>query len=142
MATFHTQAIADALEALFNVASAPVGTPQLRYMATTYTPDPDDAYWNDISADEASGAPTVTLAGLALNIDSVNNRVEIDFNDPSSSTITTTTDQFVIIIWTGSAATSPIVFSGSIGQTLSPVAGTLGLTLDANGIAAFNASVA
>lgn len=142
MATFHTQALKDALEALFNLAAAPTGTPKLKYMSTSYTPDPDDAYWSDISADEAAGAPTVTLTNVAINIDATNNRVAIDFDNPSSNTITTTTNQFVVIIDTGNNATSPIVFSGSINTTLSPIAGTLSLTINANGIAALNAAVA
>lgn len=142
MATFHTQALANALKAIMNISAAPTGTPKLHYMSTSYTPNPDNSYWSDISASEAAGAPTITLAGVAVNIDTTNNRAAIDFTDPSSSSITTTTDQFVIVIDTGVDTTSPIVYSGSINTTLSPVVGTLSLTIDANGVAALNAAVA
>lgn len=140
MATFHLQALADAMESFLQIATIPSGTVKLHYMAPAYTPDPDNSYWSDISANEASGAPTVTLSNVAVNIDTANNRVEIDFDDPSSSTITTTTDQFVIVLDTGVDSTSPILFSGSISTELNPVAGTLSLTIDANGACALNAA--
>lgn len=140
MATFHGQGLLDALEALFNVASAPTGTPELRYLKS-YTPDPDDSYWSDISANEAAGAPTVTISGLSLSYDSANNRVKIDFTDPSDSSITTDTDAIAIIINTGVDSTSPIVYSTAI-TNLIPTDGTLSLTLSANGLCAINAAVA
>lgn len=140
MAKFHGQGLLDALEALFNVASAPTGTPKLKYLKS-YTPDPDDGYWSDISAFEASGAPTVTLSGLSISYDTANDRVEIDFTDPSSASITTDTDGIAIIIDTGNAATSPIVYTATI-SNLIPVNGTLALTLDSNGLCALNANAA
>jgi hypothetical protein len=142
MANFHLKGLEIGLKSLLNVASAPSGTPELRYMSTAYTPNPDNSYWSDISSSEASGAPTITISGLTVTMDTTNNRVEIDFTDPSTASITTVTNQFVIIVNTGVAATSPIVFSGSIGTTLSPTDGTLALTLNAEGIAAQNAAVA
>lgn len=137
-AKFHGQALLDALEALFNVASAPSGTPKLMYLKS-YTPDPDDSYWSDISANQASGSPEVTISGLSISYDSTNDRVKIDFTDPSSSTITTDTDGIAIIIDTGVDATSPVVFTSDI-TNLVPVAGTLSLTLDSNGLCALNTS--
>ena len=142
MANFHLKALEIGMDAVFNVATAPVGTPKLKYMGTGYTPDPDNSYWSDVVADVASGAPTVTLSGLDIRIDTANNRVEIDFTDPSDSAITTTTNQFVIYIDTGVDATSPLVFSGDIDSTLSPTNGVLSLTLNSEGIAALNAAVA
>jgi len=137
-AKFHGQGLLDALEALFNVASAPTGTPELRYLKS-YTPDPDDSYWSDISASEASGAPTVTISGLSIAYDSTNDRVEIDFTDPSDSSITTDTDGIAIIINTGTDSTSPIVFTTDI-TNLIPTNGTLSLTLNAEGLCALNAN--
>lgn len=138
MAKFHGQGLLDALEALFNVASAPTGTPKLKYLKS-YTPDPDDGYWSDISAFEASGAPTVTISGLSISYDATNDRVEIDFTDPSSASITTDTDGIAIIIDTGVDSTSPVVFSTTI-TNLIPIDGTLSLTLDSNGLCALNAN--
>lgn len=139
-AVFHGQGMLDAMEALFNVSSAPTGTPELRYMKS-YTPDPDDQYWSDISASEASGAPTVTISGLSISYDSTNNRVKIDFTDPSNATITTDTDGIAVIINTGTDSTSPIVYTADI-TNLTPVNGTLSLTLDANGLCAVGTATA
>ena len=105
---------------------------QLRYLKT-YTPDPDDSYWSDISANEASGAPTVALAGVTVTYDSTNDRVEFDFTDPSSSNITTDTDAIAIIDNTGNDATSEILYTTAI-TNLVPTDGTLSLTLDAEGL--------
>lgn len=139
MAQFvHGQALVDAMEALFNVASAPTGTPELHYLSG-YTPNPDNSYWSDISANEASGAPTVTISGLSIAYDATNNRVEIDFTDPSDNSITTDTDGIAIIINTGTASTSPIVYTADITQ-LQPVNGTLSLSLDAEGLFALNST--
>lgn len=135
MANFHLQALKDAIDLL--VAT---GTAKLHYMAPAYTPDPDNSYWADISSDEASGAPTETLAGFAVAKDTANNRVTIDFTDPSEAGITTTTDQFVIVVDTGNDATSPILYSGAIDAELNPIAGTISLTIPATGIAALNAA--
>lgn len=135
---FHGQGLVDALEALFNVASAPTGTPELRYLKS-YTPDPDDSYWSDISASEASGAPTVTISGLSIAYDATNDRVKIDFNDPSDNSITTDTDGIAIIINTGTASTSPIVFTTDI-SNLVPANGILSLTLNSEGLCALNAN--
>lgn len=132
-AKFHGQALVDALDALFAT-----GTPELRYMKS-YTPDPDDSYWADISASEATDAPTVTIAGLSVSYDSANDRVEIDFTDPSDDSISTDTDGVALIVNTGNDATSPVVFSTDIAN-LVPVNGTLSLTLDGNGLCALNAN--
>jgi len=137
-AKFHGQGLLDMLESLLQLATIPSGTVELRYMKS-YTPDPDDSYWSDISASEASGAPTVTVSGLAVNYDSANDRVEIDFTDPSDATITTDTDGIALILNTGVASTSPIVYTADI-TNLVPTAGTLSLTLDAQGLCALNAN--
>lgn len=137
-AKFHGQGLVEALEALLNIASAPTGTPKLMYLKS-YTPDPDDSYWSDISSTQASGSPEVTISGLSVSYDSTNDRVTIDFTDPSSSSITTDTDGIALIVDTGVDSTSPIVFTTDITNLL-PVNGTLSLTLDANGLCALNAN--
>ena len=111
-------------------------TLQLRYMATSYTPAPTtENFWSDTSASEASGAPTETLANVTVRIDAANSRIEIDFDDVTENTITTSTNKFQIIKWTGVAATSPIIGTFDIAEgTLAPVAGTLSLTFNAEGI--------
>ena len=117
-------------------------TIKLKYMATTYTPAPTTENWlSDVSASEASGAPTLTLAGKDVRIDTSNSRVEFDANDVTSSTITTTTNKFIIYKDTGSAATSPLIACVDIAEgTLAPIAGTLALTFNAEGIFAVTPS--
>lgn len=135
-AVFHGQAQADMLESLLQLATIPSGTVQLRYL-NGYTPNPDDSYWSDISSNEASGAPTVAVSSLAVSYDNTNNRTTIDFADPSSSDVTTTTDGIALILNTGTDSTSPIIYTADITE-LNPFAGTLSLTLDSNGLCAYN----
>lgn len=111
-------------------------TLKLKYMATTYTAAPTtENFLSDVSASEASGAPTETLANVDVRIDTGNGRVEIDFDDVTENTITTTTDKFIIYKDTGVEATSPLIAVADIVEgTLAPVAGTLSLTFNAEGL--------
>ena len=111
-------------------------TLKLKYMATSYTPAPTtENFLSDVSASEAAGAPTETLANVDVRIDTGNSRVEIDFDDVTENTITTTTDKFIIYKDTGVAATSPLIAVADIVEgTLAPVAGTLSLTINAQGL--------
>lgn len=111
-------------------------TLRLAYMAPAYTPDIDaDVYFSDISVDVAAGSPTETLASVTITVDNTNNRVEVDAADPSENSVTTSTDKFVVYIWTGSAATSELICCVDIAEgTLSPVNGTLSIAFNAEGI--------
>src|SRR5690606_1004462 len=108
--------------------------------ATSYTPDAaNHQYWSDISASKASGAPTETLSNVAVTIDGSNMRVEVDADDVSENSITTSTDKFVIKIDTGNDATSPLIYCGDIAEgTLNPISGTLALTFSSDGLFAIN----
>lgn len=111
-------------------------TLKLKYMATSYTAAPTtESFLSDVSASEASGAPTETLANVDVRIDAANSRVEIDFDDVTEDTITTTTDKFIIYKDTGVAATSPLIAVADIAEgPLSPVSGTLSLTFNTEGL--------
>lgn len=139
MAGFYSKGIQDALEAVTGVAAAPTGTLKGAFMATSYTQNQEtDQYWSDISASIASGTTVRTISNCSINIDTTNDRVEIDFDDPSESTVTATTDQFVLFMDTGTPSTSPLIACGALSSTLSPVGGTLTLTVNAEGLAAIN----
>lgn len=127
-----------AIETMLNTWVTNATSIELRYLSG-YTPDPDDLYWSDISANEASGAPTPTLAGITVSYDSANNRTTFDFTDPSDASITTDTDGIAIIDNTGTASTSEVLYTADITQ-LQPTDGTLSLTLDANGLFAINSA--
>ena len=117
-------------------------TIKLRYMSTSYTPDvTTENFWSDISASEASGAPTETLANVDVRIDTANARVEVDADDVSETGVTTTTNKVVIYKDTGVDSTSPLIAAIDIAEgTLSPVAGTLSLAFNSEGILAINAT--
>lgn len=134
--TLHLKALEIQLDAILAL-----GTLKLSFMATTFTPNSaTDQYFSDISAEVASGTTAVTLASVTTTIDSGNNRVELDSTDPSLSTITASTNKFCLWVDTGVAATSPVLATIDITEgTLSPVAGTLGITVNAEGYYALKA---
>ncbi len=136
MAKVHGTALATALQAWVDNATSV----ELRYLKT-YTPDPDDSYWSDISSTVASGAPTPTLASVTVTYDATNDRVKFDFTDPSDASITTDTDGIAIIDNTGVAATSEVLYTTAI-TNLIPTDGTLSLTIDANGLFALGTNAA
>ena len=136
MSTLHLTALKAGLDAV-----VALGTPKISFMATSYTPDEGtDAYWSDISASQASGTTDVTLSSVTVTVDTGNARVEFDSEDPSLSTVTATTDKYVIWVDTGVDSTSPILATMDITEgTLNPVAGTLSITVNAQGHFALNA---
>lgn len=111
-------------------------TIKLKYMKTTYTPAPTtENFLADVSANEATGAPTETLASVDVRIDAANSRIEIDAADVTETGITCTTNKFIIYKDTGVAATSPLIACVDITEgTLSPIGGTLAVTFNAEGI--------
>ena len=117
-------------------------TIKLKYMATTYTPDVTTENWlSDVSASEASGAPTETLANVDVRIDTGNLRVEVDADNVTEDSISTSTNKFIIYKDTGTAATSPLIACIDITEgTLTPVSGTLALVFNAEGLFAINAT--
>lgn len=142
MSTLYLKGIEVALDALMQETAAPAGTVKMRYMQTSYTPNlSTHNYWSDISASAASGSPTETLANIDVRIDTANSRVEVDADDVTEASVTTTTNKFVIYLDTGNDATSPLIACIDIVEgTLSPVAGTLATTFNAEGIFAVTPS--
>lgn len=111
-------------------------TIKLKYMKTTYTPAPTtENFLADVSANEATGAPTETLASCDVRIDAGNARVEFDAADVTEGGITCTTNKFIVYKDTGNAATSPLIACIDIAEgTLTPVGGTLAITFNAEGL--------
>lgn len=130
MSTLHLTALKAGLDAVLAL-----GTPKLVFMATGYTPSSTThSYYSDISASVASGTTAVTLGSVTTTLDSGNARVEFDTADPSLSTVTATTNKYCIYVDTGVASTSPVLATIDIVEgTLSPVAGTLAITVNAEG---------
>lgn len=139
MAGFYSKGVEVALKAVTGVAAAPTGTLKGAFMATSYTQNQEThQFWSDISASLASGTTVRTISGAAINVDTTNNRVEIDFSDVTETPVTASTNQFVLYMDTGVAATSPLIACGALSTTLSPVSGTLTLTVNAEGLAAIS----
>lgn len=136
---FYSKGLEVALKAVTGDTAAPTGTLKGAFMATTYTQDQEThQFWNDISSSIASGTTLRTIASLDVRVDTANNRIEIDFADPSETPVTAVTNQFVLFMDTGDNATSPLIANGALSATLSPVGGTLTLTVNAEGLAAIN----
>jgi hypothetical protein len=130
MSTLHLKSLELALDAVLAL-----GTLKLSPMATTYTPNAGThSYYADISASLASGAAAVTLNGVVTNIDTVNNRVELDTDNATTGTITASTNKYSLWVDTGNAATSPVLATIDLVEgTISAVAGTITFTVNAEG---------
>ena len=128
--TLHLRALKIQLDAILAL-----GTPKLSFMDTSFTPNSNThQYFSDISASVASGTTAVTLGSVTTTIDSGNNRVELDTADPSLATVTASTNKYCLWVDTGVAATSPVLATIDIVEgTLSPTAGTLSITVNAEG---------
>ena len=130
MSTLHLKALEIQLDAILAL-----GTPKLSFMATSFTPNAGThQYFSDISASVAAGTTAVTLTGVVTTLDTGNSRVELDTDNPSLATVTATTNKYCLWVDTGVAATSPVLSTIDIVEgTLSPVGGTLGITVNAEG---------
>jgi len=136
---FYSKGLEVALKAVTGDTAAPTGTLKGAFMGTGYTQNQEThQFWNDISSSIASGTTLRTIASLDVRVDTANNRIEIDFADPSETPVTAVTNQFVLFMDTGDNATSPLIANGALSATLSPVGGTLTLTVNAEGLAAIN----
>ena len=139
MAGFYSKGLEVAVKAVTGDTAAPTGTLKGAFMATGYTQDKEaHQFFSDVSGSVASGTTVRTIAGLDVRVDTANNRIEIDFTNPSETLVTTSTNQFMLYMDTGSASTSPLIANGALSATLSPIAGTLTLTVNAEGLAAIN----
>jgi len=139
MAGFYSKGLEVALKAVTGDTAAPTGTLKGAFMATGYTQDKEaHQFFADVSSSVAPGTTVRTIAGLDVRVDTANNRIEIDFADPSETPVTATTNQFLLFMDTGTDATSPLIANGALSATLSPTGGTLTLTVNAEGLAAIN----
>jgi cation transporter-like permease len=137
MSTLHLKSLELALDAVLAL-----GTLKLYPMAVSFTPNAGtQSYFSDISASVASGAAAVTLTGVTTTIDTVNNRVELDTDNATTGTITTTTNKYSLVVDTGVAATSPILATINLVEgSVSTVAGTITFTVNAEGHFALKAA--
>jgi len=139
MAGFYSKGLEVAVKAVTGDTAAPTGTLKGAFMATGYTQDQEaDQFWSDVSGSLASGTSLQTIAGLNIRVDTANNRIEIDFTDPTEAGVSASTNQFLLFMDTGTAATSPLIANGALSTTLNPENGTLTLIVNVEGLAAVN----
>jgi dihydroorotase-like cyclic amidohydrolase len=137
MSTLHLKSLEIMLDEILAL-----GTLKLYPMAVSFTPNAGtQSYFSDISANVASGAAAVTLTGVTTTIDTVNNRVELDTDNATTGTITTSTNKYSLVVDTGVAATSPILATIDLVEgTVSTVAGTITFTINSEGHFALKAA--
>ena len=128
-----------AIKAVTGDTAAPTGTLRGAFMATTYTQNSEThQFWSDISSSIAAGTTIRTIASLDIRVDTANNRIEIDFADPTETPVTASTNQFMLYMDTGTASTSPLIVCSALANTAGPVDGTLTLEVNAEGLGAIN----
>jgi len=139
MAGFYSKGLEVALKAVTGDTAAPTGTLKGAFMATGYTQDQEaHQFFSDVSGSVASGTTVRTIAGLDVRVDTANNRIEIDFADPTETPVTASTNQFMLYMDTGTASTSPLIVCSALANTAGPVDGTLTLEVNAEGLGAIN----
>lgn len=135
MAGFYAKGIEVGLEAATGSAAAPTGTLTFVFMDTSYTFDAEaHEFYSDISADIAENTTKLTVSGLNIIRDTADNEIQIDLDNPTIATVTTSTDKGVLFMDTGVDSTSPLIVCSTITPEVNPVSGTLTGTLPADGI--------
>lgn len=139
MSTLYLKGIEQAFLGQINFEADPI---KAIFLQPGYTPNAaTHQFLSDISASRASNTTDVTLTGADVRIDSGNSRVELSANNISHAAVTTTTNKFALYKDTGNAATSPLICCIDIAEgTLSPVAGTISITVNAEGFFAVSAT--
>jgi hypothetical protein len=139
MAGFYSKGLEIAVKAVTGQTAAPTGTLKGAFMATGYTQDKEaHQFYSDVSSSVASGTTVRTIASLDVRVDTANNRIEIDFADPTETPVTASTNQFLIYMDTGTASTAPLIVCATLANTAGPVDGTLTLVVNAEGFGAIN----
>lgn len=107
----------------------------------SYTFNSDHRYLSDVVASRASGSTDFTVSNFAISVDDTDNRTEFDIDNYTSGTITliSGTNAVIFYIDTTVEATSELLTYHEIQvsgtqTTVFPIAGTITLTMDAQGI--------
>lgn len=118
-------------------------TIKVALLTSSYTPaQATDAYWSDISANEASGTG-YTAGGATLaskTIVSATNVTTLDAADVTWSTSTITARYAVVYESTGTPTTSALIAYVDFGADVSSSGGDFKITWDAAGIVTLTAS--
>jgi hypothetical protein len=137
MSTLHLTALKLGLDALLAT-----GTLKAYFMDTSFTPNSEtDQYYDDIAASIASGTSGMTLAGVVTRVDAANGRVELDTNNFTQSSISTTTNQYCLVVDTGDGATSPVLATLDIDEgSITVISGSITITVNGEGHYGINAT--
>lgn len=107
-------------------------------LGSGYTPDIDShAVWSDVSAYEVSGtgytAGGQTLANRLITLDTVNDEVRCDSDDPQWASSTITARYAVVYQDTGTPSTSRLIALMNFGQDYASSNGTFKITVASGG---------
>lgn len=111
-------------------------------VTSAYTPNEDtDEFASDVT-NEVSGtgytAGGATLANCSVSVDSANNRVEFDADNPTWTGSTITARGAVILKDTGVDTTSPLLFYVDFGEDKTSTDGAFTPTINSEGIGYIN----
>lgn len=115
-------------------------TIKIAFCTSTYTPNIDThENFDDITNELSGGGYTAggyTLSGMALTLDTTNDRVKVDdTGNVSEAGLTGTSVRYGIIYKsTGTASTSPLIAYVDFGENLTFAGATLAINWHANGI--------
>lgn len=117
-------------------------TIKLIWLAPSHTFDfVNHAFLSDIQADRAANTTDQTLTNVTVTEVGASTRVQFDSDNISQASVTTDTDKFALYKDTGVASTSALICGIEFTEgTLSPVAGTLGVTVNAAGFFSISTS--
>lgn len=113
------------------------GTIKIALFNNSHTFDPDTQdYWNDVSANEASGTGYVAggtiVSGRAINYDSATNTIQLRCTDPAWTGASFTAYHAVVYKWTGTTTTSPLIVNINFGGAETVTTGTFTVDFDAS----------
>lgn len=114
-------------------------TIKLALCTSSYTPDIDTHdYFDNITNELSGGGYTSggnTLDNFSLTVDTTNDRLKIDADDESFTSLTGTNVRYGIIYKsTGTASTSPLIAYVDFGENKTFANGTLTFTWHSNGV--------
>lgn len=117
-------------------------TIKLALLTSSYTPDADHDFYDDVSANEVGASGSYSAGGATLtvttSVDNTDDEGVFDATDVSFTTFTGTARYAVIYKSTGVAGTSPLICLIDFGSNITSTGGTFLITFAAEGILNLN----
>lgn len=117
-------------------------TIKIALLTSSYTPNADHDFYNDVSTYEVSASGSYTAGGATLSktlsTDATDDEGVFDATDVSWTAASITARYAVVYKDTGVASTSPLILLIDFGQNYTSTAGTFSLPFSAEGILNLN----